>query len=409
MPMIEPESALRLILEKADRLPAEKRRLETVYGSVLAEEIVAEHDMPPFDNSAMDGYAVLASDITSAAPDNPVALKLVEEQPAGKATDVAVSPGTAIKIMTGAPVPAGADTVVQVEKTTEEPGGVRTAAALRRGSNVRLAGEELTAGSTALTAGTVVDHVIIGVLASLGYAKTSVYREPVVAIIGTGNELVPVEEPLRPGKIRDSNSYALTAQAAATGVPAKRMGVAGDTREEVTQLVKTALETADIVVTSGGVSVGDYDYVKDVIEDLGGKLHFWGVKQEPGKPLAFWTIGDKLVFGLPGNPSASLISFEEYVRPAILKMTGRTKLFRPVVQAKLTHDFKKKPGRHQFVGALVTKVNGEYEWAVNGRQGSGMLRSITGANGIAVIPADATELSAGDRVEVQMINRPEDH
>lgn len=430
MATIEPGDALRIVLEKTSRLTAVKTALAETLGCVLAEDITAQHDMPPFDNSAMDGYAVLAADIAGASEDSPVALKLVEEQPAGKATDVRVVPGTAIKIMTGAPVPGGADTVVPVEKTAatapgDSAGGAGTAgagdawapaggsvsilSALRKGANIRPAGEEMKSGDTALAVGTVVDYVVVGVLASLGYPEVAVFRRPVIAVIGTGNELVPVDEPLSPGKIRDSNSYALTAQAASIGAVARRMGVAGDTKDDVDRMVREALETADIVITSGGVSVGDHDYVKAVIEKLGAERHFWGVRQKPGKPLAFWTLGSKLIFGLPGNPVAGLFNFEEYVRPAALKMMGRGKLLRPVVTAALTHDYKKKAGRTNFVGAVVTNDNGRYQWSVNGRQGSGMLRSITGADGLAVIPAEVTQMRAGDETEIQLTNFPEDH
>ena len=407
--MIEPKDAIAAILDKTGVLGAEVRTLEETAGSVLAEDIVSRHPMPPFDNSAMDGYAVRAADIAGASESGPVTLKLIEEQPAGKATDVAVEPGTAIKIMTGAPVPAGADTVVQVELTAERGNGVDILAAKEAGKNIRRTGEEMAAETAAVPAGMVVDHVVIGVLASLGYPKVAVYRRPRVAVIGTGSELVPVEAELSPGKIRDSNSYALTAQARAAGAEAIRMGVASDTQQETTRMVREALKRADIVVTSGGVSVGEYDHVKDVIEELGGELHFWGIRQKPGKPLAFWTMGDKLVFGLPGNPVASLLCFEEYVRPAVLKMMGREKLFRPEVAGILTHDFKKKAGRHHFIGALVERTENGYKWSINGRQGSGMLRSITGAEGIAVIPADVTEMKAGDRAVVQLITLPEDH
>ncbi len=409
MPMIEPKDAIAQILANTTVLETELRSLEETAGSVLAEDIVSRHPMPPFDNSAMDGYAVRAADIADATEATPVSLKLIDEQPAGRATDVAVGPGTAIKIMTGAPVPAGADTVVQVELTTEQDGTVDIQAAKKAGRNIRLAGEEMAAGTTAVPTGTTIDHVVIGVLASLGYAQVSVYRRPRIAVIGTGSELVPVEAELSPGKIRDSNSYALTAQAKAIGAEAVRMGVAVDTREETTKMVRAALQQADIVVTSGGVSVGEYDFVKDVIEELGGKLHFWGVRQKPGKPLAFWTIGDKLVFGLPGNPVASLLCFEEYVRPAALSMMGREKLFRPKVAAALTHDFKKKAGRHHFVGALVERTETGYKWTANGRQGSAMLRSITGVDGVAVIPTDVTEMKAGERTVVQLVTLPEDH
>lgn len=407
--MIEPNDALDIILASAHRLAPVPVALAEVDGYVLAEDIVAGHDVPPFDNSAMDGYAVLTADITGAGEAHPVTLKLIEEQPAGKATAVKVTSGTAIKIMTGAPIPAGADVVVPIEKTRLSGDQVDILVALPLRNNVRSAGEDMPKGSVAVTTGTTVTPVIIGLLASLGYATARVRPKPKTAVIGTGNELIPVEEPLTPGKIRDSNSYTLTAQARACGADVTRLGVAGDTKKDVARLVGLALDSADVVVTSGGVSVGDYDFVRDVLAEMGAELKFWGVKQKPGKPLAFWVLGEKLIFGLPGNPVASVLCFEEYVRPALLKIMGRGHLLRPVVTAELTHDFKKKPGRQHFVGVRVTATDSQYQATVNGRQGSGILKSLDGADGIAVIPKDVVEMTAGERVEVQMINLPEDH
>ena len=407
--MIEPIEALEIVLKSAKTRDTITLPLTEADNHVLAETITAAHDVPPFNNSAMDGYALLADDIVEASKGNPIELKLIAEQPAGESTDIKVTSGAAIKIMTGAPVPPGADTVVPIERTQPGDGHVGILVAHRRGANVRLAGEDMPKGSLVLEPGVVIEPVTIGLLASLGYAQVKVYGMPKVAIIGTGNELVPVDEPLTPGKIRDSNSYTLTAQTRAVGMPVERIGVAGDTKESVTALVNSALAVADVVVTSGGVSVGDYDFVKDVLKEMGAELKFWGVKQKPGKPLAFWTLGDKLIFGLPGNPVATVLCFEEYVRPALLKIAGRDRLLRPVVKAKLTHDVKKKPGRQHFVGVSVTNDGTEWLASVNGRQGSGILKSMAGANGVGLMPEDLSELKAGEEIDVQLIKLPEDH
>lgn len=409
MSKIEPHEALRIVLSAATKLPSTEVALVDIDGYVLAEDITAGHNVPPFDNSAMDGYALQAADIAGAGEDNPASLELIDEQPAGKSTDIKVVPGTAIKIMTGAPVPAGADIVVPVERTHFAGDRVEIPAPLRIGANIRKAGEDMAAGSLAASAGTVVNPAIVGLLASLGYSRIKVTDKPKVAVIGTGNELVAVDQPLAPGKIRDSNSYALTAQARACGARVTRLGVAGDTKASVDNLVKKALADADVVVTSGGVSVGDYDFVKDVMTDLGAQLKFWGVRQKPGKPLAFWVLKDKLIFGLPGNPVASMLCFEEYVRPALLKMMGRTKLLRPVVVARLTHDLKKKPGRTHFIGVRVEATDSPYKATVNGRQGSGIIKSLAGADGVAIVPADVSEVKAGESLEVQLIELPENH
>jgi len=407
--MLDPKEALELILDSTPAPTPIAVALAEIDGYVLAEDIIARHDVPPFDNSAMDGYALLAADIAGAGKETPVTLKLIEEQPAGKSTDVRVTPGTAIKIMTGAPIPAGADVVVPIERTRSAGDTVEILAALPVKNNIRAAGEDMPNGSRAATAGTAATPVVIGLLASLGYPVAQAFAKPRVAVIGTGNELIPVDQPLAPGKIRDSNSYTVTAQARACGALVSRLGVAGDTKEDVARLVDAALADADVVVTSGGVSVGDYDFVKDVLAAMGAELKFWGVKQKPGKPLAFWTLGEKLIFGLPGNPVATILCFEEYVRPALLKMMGRTKLLRPVVTAELTHDLRKKPGRQHFLGVRVETADGRYKAAVNGRQGSGILKSLAGADGIAIVPEDVTEMKAGEELQVQLIGLPEDH
>jgi len=230
-----------------------------------------------------------------------------------------------------------------------------------------------------------------------------------VAILTTGDELVEVDEPIAPGKIRDSNGYALYAQAKACGAKPIMLGIARDTKGEVRAKIDEGLDVADVVLTTGGVSVGEYDVVKDVLADLGAELKFWRVAQKPGKPLAFWILRDKLVFGLPGNPVAVMVSFEEYVRPALLKMMGRTKLFRPEVEAYLTHDIKKKPGRVHFVRVKVEKRDGDYYVASTGPQGSGILKSMSLADGLALIPPEANLVKAGEKVRVHLIDMPEDH
>ena len=407
--MIEPSQALEAIIASAKIRDIITLPITEADNFVLAQDIVAGHDVPPFNNSAMDGYALRTEDIVSAGKENPVRLKLIDEQPAGKLTKVEVTHGTAIKIMTGAPIPAGADTVVPIERTQPGDNWVDIEVAHERGANIRLAGEDMPKGSQVFEPGVLITPVIIGLLASLGFARVDVFGRPKVAVIGTGNELIPVDEPLSPGKIRDSNSYALTAQTRAVGAPVERIGVAGDTKEAVTSLVRSALEVADVVVTSGGVSVGDYDFVKDVLKEMGADLKFWGVKQKPGKPLAFWTLDGKLIFGLPGNPTASVLCFEEYVRPALLKMMGRRNLLRPVVKAELTHDLRRKPGRHHFVGMKVEVIDATYRATVNGRQGSGILKSLAGADGIGLVPDNVADMNEGDMIDVQLITLPEDH
>jgi molybdopterin molybdotransferase len=401
--LIEPKAALETVLKHCPVLPAEEKLFWQALNYVLATDVVANDNIPPFANSAMDGFAVQAQDIASATAENQVALQIVAEQSAGKSTAIKVEAGTAIKIMTGAPIPEGANCVVPVELCRQEKRQVFVLQSLKAGANIRNAGEDIAKGQAVLRKGHKLQPVDIGILAALGQTTVAVIKKPTVAIVGTGDELVDVAATLEPGKIRDSNSHLLTAQALNCGVTAQRLGVAKDTYASVKEKITKAL-TYDVIVTSGGVSVGEYDFVKAVLKDIGAEQHFWGVKQKPGKPFAFWTYNRKLIFGLPGNPIASLVCFEEYVRPALLKMSGYAEVLRPVVKARLTQPFKKKPGRQHFVGVRLTKKDEIYYATVPGRQGSGILTSFSGANGIAVIPKDVSELAAGETVEVQVIS-----
>ncbi len=413
--MISTTEALDIILKQAKRLEPVGVPLTESLGKVLAEDIVSRDDIPPFANSAMDGYAVIASDVTGASTDDPVELEVLEDLPAGQVATKTVKNGTAIRIMTGAQMPEGADAVIQVEKTSSGTGeGVRHGfvkilGQAKTGENVREAGEDVKKGDTVLTERAVLSPAAVGLLASLGYPEVKVVKTPRVAVITTGDELLNIDQPLQPGKIRNSNAYSLYAQAEQAGAVPIASGISVDTKEALTKLLKKSLEEADVVVTTGGVSVGDYDVVKDVMDLIGAKLNFWSVAQKPGKPLGFWTYGEKLLFGLPGYPVATMVCFEEYVRPAIRKMMGYGKLFRPEVEAILTNDLKKKPGRLQFVRVIVRKEGNDYHVSSTGPQGSGILRSMVLANGLALIQADTTFVKAGEKVTVHLTDQPEDH
>lgn len=406
--MIEPNEALDIILAAAKQLPPVEIDIAEAAGYVLAEEITSADNIPPFDNSAMDGFAVLAADIKAATSENPVTLKIIDDQPAGKVSTKKVVSGTAIKVMTGAPIPTGADTVVPVEHTSYDDSLVRILQSSETNRNIRRAGEDIPKGSVILFPGRVLDSVEIGLLASVGRTRVKVIRKPRAAIIGTGDEIIPPDEPLTPGKIRDSNSFVLYSETLCAGAIPYRLGIARDTIEDVCAKLSDALEN-DVIITTGGVSVGERDFVKDVLEEMGAVQKFWKVAQKPGKPMAFSTLGDKLIFGLPGNPVAAVVCFEEYVRPALLKMMGRTKLHRPVVQAQAAQDFKKKPGRRHYVGIKLEQKDGAYLARLNGRQGSGILTSMAGADGIALLPKEATLIKSGESLTVQLIGLPEDH
>jgi molybdopterin molybdotransferase len=411
--MIGVDQALRTILAGIAPLPAVDVPILDALGLVLAEEIVATEDIPPFRNSAMDGYAVRAADIAGASPATPVSLLVVAEGPAGYAPRGEVTPGTAIRIMTGAPLPPGADTVIRFEETDEPARGlatdrapgdvaVRIFTAQDRWINVREAGEDVRRGEAVLRAGSQLRPAEIGVLASLGRATVTVHRRPVVAIVSTGDEIVPPGQPLRPGQIRDSNSATLAALVRRYGGVPRQLGVARDTVGDLTDILAAARD-ADLIMTSGGVSVGDYDMVKDVLR-AEGRIEIWQVRMKPGKPLAFGRLGDKPFLGLPGNPVAAYVSFELFARPLILRQLGHTTLRKPTLRARLTEPLANRGGRRHFVRAHVTAGPDGPAVCPTGEQGSGVLTALTRANGLLVVPDDVEYLDAGSLVEVEMLH-----
>lgn len=408
MELISPEEAKTIVLGQVKALPAREMGILESLGLVLAEDIIADMNIPPFDNSAMDGFAVRACDTRDASKDNPVRLKVAGEQPAGWSSDAIVTPGMAVKITTGSPIPEGADAIVRVEDTQICGEWVYVLQEVETRQDIRPAGEDIRQGETILKANTVIDPPHIGILASLGRSRVMVLPRPKVAVLCTGDELIEIDQPLPPGKIRDSNSYSVAAQVIACGGIPVRLGIAKDTAESISAKLREAFY-CDVVITTAGVSVGEHDLVKTVLERLGADLKFWRVAQRPGMPLAFWVFQGKPVFGLPGNPGSSMICFEEYVRPALLKMMGRAKLFRPEVEATLTHEIVKKPGRMHYVRVRVEHRDGVYYATSAGPQGSGILKSMALANGLALIPREVSLIKAGEKVRVHLIDMPEDH
>ncbi|MBM4465945.1 MAG: molybdopterin molybdotransferase MoeA, partial [Chloroflexi bacterium] len=358
-------------------------------------------------------YAVRAADTVGASTETPVRLRVIADLAAGYTTDLVVEPSTAIRIMTGAPLPTGADAVVRFEDTSERlvkgnrPGDwIEIFSQVVVGENVRPAGEDIRKEELVLPEGTVLRPQEIGVLASLGRARVRVIRRPRVAILATGDELIAIDEPLAPGKIRNSNEYSNAALVQRYGGIPIRLGIARDDMEELTAKIREGLaQGVDLFLTSAGVSVGDYDVVKDVL-GAEGEMHFWQVRMKPGKPLAFGEIQGVPVLGLPGNPVSAMVSFEQFARPAILKMLGKTRLRKPTVEAILEEDVKSS-GRRNFKRAVVTKRNGEYYVSVTGPEGSGILTSMVKANGLAIIPEGVRHVKAGERVTVQMLDWPE--
>ena len=405
--MISIEEARALVLAEARPLPSESRALSDVLGAVLAQTIHAPHDVPPFDNSAMDGFAVQAADTRGATAGSPVELSVGETIAAGHSARSALRSGQAYKIMTGAPMPPGADAVVQVEDT--EPGiadghgeRVRIVRAATPGLNVRRAGEDVAAGMRVLSPGTVLEVGEIGALAGLGYPRVDVHRRPRVAILSTGSELVEVDQPLGPGQIRNSNSYTLEAQCRSLGIAAERLGIAPDDYESTRRMVERGLQY-DVLISSGGVSVGEFDFVKDVQDSLGVERRLWRVAMKPGKPLAFGVHGDTLVFGVPGNPVASMVSFELFIRPALLRLMGHDRVLRALHRAVLHEDLPNRHGRVHVVRVRAWREGETWHVSSTGPQGSAMVRSMIAADGLIFVPARIEGLRVGDLADLMLL------
>ncbi len=402
--MISVEEALNRILTRIPVLGLEKVDIISSLGRVIGEDILAPRDIPPLDNSAMDGYAVRSADIKGASRENPISLMVIEELPAGALPQRAPTKGEAVRIMTGAPIPPGADTVVMVEDTEKAGQQVRVFQGVPPGENMRRAGEDVKKGDRVISKGSVIRAAEVGMLASVGRASVYVHQRPVVAILCTGDELVDVDEGIADHKIVSSNSYTLSAQVMECGALPLQLGIAKDTPEEIEEKLRQGLR-ADLILSSAGVSVGDYDLVKDVLGGIGFQMEFWGVAMRPGQPLAFGTIRKKPTFGLPGNPVSSMVSFEQFVRPSLLKMMGHKNLFRPVVKAILKENIIKKPGRRHFMRARVSLEEDRYVVTTTGPQGSGILNSMVEANSLLIVPEEETEIKAGEKVQVLILDR----
>jgi molybdopterin molybdotransferase len=399
--MLSVEEARQQMLNTIPVLPTEKREILSCAGYVLAEALHAEENIPPFDNSAMDGYAVRAADVQNASEAKPAVLSIVETIAAGYAPTKRVATGQASRIMTGAMMPEGADAVVMQEVTQRDGDEVKIFEGIDKTGNVRFTGESVAEGQQVMGKGKYLRPPEVSMLASLNCPEVTVYRKPTVAIVSTGDELTPLGEPLEPGKIRDSNRYGLYAQVAEAGGIPIDMGIAPDDEAEIERIFRAALAKADALITSGGVSVGEHDFVKSVLERLG-EVNFWRVAMKPGKPQAYGISDGKPIFGLPGNPVSSLVVFELFVRPALLKMAGHTELLRPTFKATLAEPVTNRDGRVNYMRAILKESNGDYTAETTGPQGSGILHSLVLANGLITIPAGVT-LGAGETVDAQFL------
>jgi molybdopterin molybdotransferase len=400
--MVSVEDALHNILESVYVLGMEKINILSALGRVIGENIHSGRMIPPRDNSAMDGYAVRSMDTVGASEKDPAILEVIENLPAGTVSRKTIGKGQAARIMTGAFIPEGADAVVPVEDTKKGDGSVAIFTNVQVGRNIRLAGEDVQLGEKVIEKGELLGPAHIGMLASLGRSFVFVHQKPLIAIVSSGDELADIDEPSAL-KIVSSNSYSLAALVLECGAIPMQMGIARDRREDLIEKFRAAMR-ADLILSSGGVSVGDFDLVKDVMKQEGNQMQFWQVAMKPGQPLAFGALEAVPVIGLPGNPVSAMVSFEQFARPAILKMMGQTNLFRKTVQARLTGDIIKKPGKRHFIRGVVEQTAEGYTVRTTGEQGSGILKSMVMANGFVILPPELIHARAGEAVTVQLLD-----
>ena len=403
MSMIEVTDAFNRVLEHTRRLPTKMVPLSEALHFVTAKPVVARDDSPSFDSSAMDGYGVKVSDVRSASEESPIALEIAGVARAGLVYETPLEHGTAVKILTGAMVPEGVEAVIMREKTSEADGEVLIESPVTPGENIRRRGEQFRSGDEVLPPGALITPPVVGLLAELGYAEVCVYRKPTVAMVVTGDELLEPHAPLDKGKIRDVNTSAIRAALQEVGVEITSTKRTPDDLENLLGAVKESLPLADVLIVSGGVSVGDFDFVKTVFQRVGVEEVFWKVAVKPGKPVFFGTKGEKLVFGLPGNPASALVTFYLFVRPALLSMMGRERTQPVHLPARMKSDVKKKTGRTEYLRAKLQSPNGEVYAELRGGQHSHMLSSFAKADCLVAFPKDKASIAEGAKVQVQLL------
>ena len=401
--MIHVEEALKNILDAVSPLGLEKVNILDALGRVIGEDVYAGRAIPPKDNSAMDGYALRAGDTRGASEETPAILEVVEDIPAGSIPEKRIGPGQAARIMTGAPVPEGADAVVRMEDSRKENSRVAILVGAKVGQDIRRAGEDVQLGEKVISRGEAIRPAEVGMLAALGRSFIPVHQRPLIAVVATGDELMDLDETPSPWKIVSSNSYSLAALVLDCGAVPLQIGIAKDRREDLIAKFRAAMR-ADLIVSSGGVSVGDYDLVKEVMKKEGNCMQFWRVAMKPGRPMAFGAMGEVPIVGLPGNPVSSMVSFEQFIRPAILKMMGHANLFRRTVRARLGEDINKKSGIRHFIRARICREEDGYAVVTTGDQGSGILKSMVRANGLIILSEEVTKVRAGGMVTVQLLD-----
>jgi molybdopterin molybdotransferase len=401
--MLRYEEALSKILNSIEVLPACNVYILDAIGLVSACDIYSSEDIPSFDNSAMDGYAVRADDTYNANKNNPVILNVIDKIPAGYTSDFILSARQAVKILTGAKIPRGADAVVILEDTEAvDDKTIKVFKEVKRGDNIRLKGEDVKSGDLIINSGRVLTPADIGMLASLGIPKIKVIKKPEIAILSTGDEIIDINKKLKEGKVRNSNSYSLYSLVKLCGAIPVLLGIAKDTKKDLKEKIKKALKY-DCLITSGGVSVGEYDFVKDVISEMKGSVDIWQIAIKPGKPFAFGKIKNKAIFGLPGNRVSCMVTFDQFVKPCIYKMMGKT-YRRKIIKAILKDSYNKKIGKREFVRVNVTKSKDGYLAEVTGEQGSGILKSMSLANGYLSLPEETSFVKSGSVVDIELFD-----
>ncbi|HYS52899.1 MAG TPA: gephyrin-like molybdotransferase Glp [Thermoanaerobaculia bacterium] len=400
--MISVEEAQERVLAEIALLGTEQVGFTEALGRVLREDVVANADIPQADNTAMDGYAVRADDIANP----PVKLRVIEDLPAGSVATKRVDAGTAIRIMTGALIPAGADTVAHVEITDAGSDFVTVKQSLKRGVNLRRRGEDMHAGEVVLSAGALIGAAEIGVLASVQKSVVRIARKPEVAIISTGDEIVDVDQPRPFGKVVNSNSYSLAALAREAGALPRMIGIVRDTREATVAAIESALES-DFIISSGGVSVGAYDFVKDALDALGAETKFWQIAMKPGKPVVLSRVRDRVYFGLPGNPVSCMVSFLLFIAPALRKAMGqKSGLLPPIARTRLMGPLKSRGDRRNYLRVRVVARDGELLAYPMTAQGSGVSTSMVQANGLAIVDTGITNVNAGEIIATVLVATP---
>ncbi|MBN1299361.1 MAG: molybdopterin molybdotransferase MoeA [Actinobacteria bacterium] len=373
-------------------------------GRIIASDIVANDFIPSFDNSTADGFAVKYVDIIGADRNYPVKLKLLKDNiSAGKIPQIAIESGFAVQIVTGAPVPEGCDCVVMREDTLKEGKDVLIFKECGQGENIRTRGEDIKKGDVMLRAGKKIYPADIAVMAAAGIIEIEIFRPPTVGIISNGDELININEELKESLVRDCNSYSLCAQVIETGSYCKMYGIVGDSKNLIKEKVSEALKNCDMLLISGGVSVGDNDYVREILADIGAEFIFWRVNQHPGKSLAFLTFEEKFIFALPGNPASVMVCFEMYARPLIKRIMGDTKYFKDIMAAKASREYTHESGRTDFVRVSLEEIDGMKYFNSTGIQGSGVLSSMAEADGLAILNEDKSIINKEDYIDVYLI------